>query len=93
MTKTFPASDVRLLAGLGVRDIGENRDVEGAAKAAETGDLGLTLALPSVGCRPTRRAPWPAAADLVHSVDRPSLVAALARGRGQPGAGWTAWSR
>jgi uncharacterized pyridoxal phosphate-containing UPF0001 family protein len=30
--KTFPASDVRLLAGLGVRDIGENRDVEGAAR-------------------------------------------------------------
>ena len=41
VTKFFPASDVRALAGLGVRDVGENRDQEAAAKAAElTGDLG-----------------------------------------------------
>jgi PLP dependent protein len=78
VTKTFPASDVRLLAGLGVRDIGENRDVEGAAKAAETGDLGLRWHF--IGRLQTNKARSVARwADLVHSVDRPSLVAALAR--------------
>ena len=35
VTKTYPASDVRLLAGLGVLDVGENRDQEAAPKAAE----------------------------------------------------------
>jgi len=34
VTKTFPASDVQALYELGVRDFGENRDVEGAEKAA-----------------------------------------------------------
>ena len=38
ITKTFPASDVRLLAGLGVRDVGENRDQEAAPKAAAVAD-------------------------------------------------------
>lgn len=35
VTKTYPASDVELLAGLGVVDVGENRDQEAAPKAAE----------------------------------------------------------
>ena len=39
VTKTFPASDVRLLSELGVRDVGENRDQEAAPKAAECADL------------------------------------------------------
>nr|WP_306214321.1 YggS family pyridoxal phosphate-dependent enzyme [Actinoplanes sp. RD1] len=34
VTKTYPASDVELLAGLGVTDVGENKDQEAAAKAA-----------------------------------------------------------
>ena len=34
VTKTFPASDVQVLYELGVRDFGENRDAEGAEKAA-----------------------------------------------------------
>ncbi len=33
VTKTRPASDVRLLHALGVRDVGENRDAEAAPKA------------------------------------------------------------
>jgi hypothetical protein len=33
ITKTFPASDVELLASLGVRDVGENKDQEARAKA------------------------------------------------------------
>src|SRR5690348_14684574 len=39
ITKTFPASDIRLLAELGVLDIGENRDQEAAQKAAECAGL------------------------------------------------------
>ena len=35
VTKFFPASDVRLLAELGITDIGENRHQEAEAKAAE----------------------------------------------------------
>ena len=34
VTKTFPVSDVHLLASLGVHHYGENRDSEGAPKAA-----------------------------------------------------------
>ena len=32
ITKTFPASDVRVLSSLGVWDVGENRDQEASAK-------------------------------------------------------------
>ena len=32
VTKTFPVADIRLLAELGVRDIGENRDQEAARR-------------------------------------------------------------
>lgn len=35
VTKTFPASDVAILHELGIRDFGENRDSEGAAKSVE----------------------------------------------------------
>ncbi|HVV76616.1 MAG TPA: alanine racemase [Mycobacteriales bacterium] len=35
VTKTYPASDIELLADLGVTDIGENRDQEAAAKYVE----------------------------------------------------------
>lgn len=35
VTKHFPAADVRLLAGLGVADFGENRDQEAGPKYAE----------------------------------------------------------
>ena len=35
VTKTYPASDVLALAGLGVTNFGENRDLEAAPKAAE----------------------------------------------------------
>src|SRR5260370_18442984 len=42
VTKTRPASDVRLLAELGVTDIGENPDPESPPKAAHCADLRLT---------------------------------------------------
>src|SRR5881392_3099831 len=42
VTKTWPAEDVRLLAQLGVRDMGENRDQEAAAKATALADLPIS---------------------------------------------------
>lgn len=76
VTKTFPADDVRRLATLGVRDVGENRDREAAAKAAACADLPLRWHF--VGQLQTNKAASVAAyAHLIHSVDRPRLVAAL----------------
>ncbi|MFD3687200.1 YggS family pyridoxal phosphate-dependent enzyme [Nocardiopsis sp. NPDC058631] len=86
VTKTYPADDVRILASLGVRDVGENRDQEAAPKAAETADLGLTWHF--VGQLQTNKARSVASyADVVHSVDRARLARALgdravAAGRG-----------
>ena len=77
VTKTFPASDVRLLADLGVRDVGENRDQEAAPKVAELGDLDLRWHF--VGRLQTNKCRSVASyAHLVHSVDRTRLVRALA---------------
>jgi pyridoxal phosphate enzyme (YggS family) len=79
VTKTYPASDVRLLAGLGVRQVGENRDQEAAAKAAELADLPLTWHY--IGQLQTNKAASVAAyADVVHSVDRRRLVSSLSAG-------------
>ncbi|MFG2086106.1 MULTISPECIES: YggS family pyridoxal phosphate-dependent enzyme [unclassified Spirillospora] len=76
VTKTFPASDVRLLAGLGLTDVGENRDQEARPKAADCADLPLTWHF--VGRLQTNKARAVAGyADVVHSVDRPRLVSAL----------------
>jgi len=76
VTKTWPASDVRLLAALGVTDVGENRDAEAAPKAAECADLSLTWHF--VGQLQTNKAASVARyASFVHSVDRPRLVRAL----------------
>jgi len=76
ITKTWPASDVRLLAGLGVTDVGENRDQEAAPKAAACADLDLTWHF--VGQLQTNKATHVSGyADVVHSVDRPRLVRAL----------------
>ncbi|RFS85301.1 YggS family pyridoxal phosphate-dependent enzyme [Actinomadura spongiicola] len=76
VTKTFPASDVRLLAGLGLTEVGENRDQEARPKAAECADLPLTWHF--VGRLQTNKARAVAGyADVVHSVDRARLVSAL----------------
>lgn len=78
VTKTYPASDVALLARLGVRDVGENRDGEAALKYDDCAALGLRWhfigRLQSNKTRGVARY-----ADLVHSVDRPSVVTALGR--------------
>ncbi len=79
VTKTFPAVDVGHLAALGVRDIGENRDQEAAAKTAECARLGLAgLVWHFVGQLQTNKARSVTSyADVLHSVDRLRLVAAL----------------
>ena len=78
VTKTKPASDVRLLSELGVRDIGENRDVEAAPKAAQCADLDLTWHF--VGQLQTNKCPSVARyAHVVHSVDRLRLISALGK--------------
>lgn len=79
VTKTWPADDVRLLAGLGVLDVGENRDQEAAPKAAACTGLGLRWHF--VGRLQTNKARSVARyAHAVHSVDSARLVEALQRG-------------
>ena len=76
VTKTFPADDVRLLAELGVTDIGENRDQEARAKHDACADLELRWHF--VGQLQRNKARSVAHyADVVHSVDRLSLVTVL----------------
>ncbi|HSK26244.1 MAG TPA: YggS family pyridoxal phosphate-dependent enzyme [Jiangellales bacterium] len=78
VTKTFPAADVRLLASLGVHDVGENRDQEAAPKAAECDDLDLVWHF--VGQLQTNKAGSVARyAHVVHSLDRVRVVDAVSR--------------
>ena len=80
VTKTFPASDVRLLYELGVRNVGENRDQEAAPKAAECADLPPDLAWHFIGQLQTNKcASVVRYASFVHSVDRLHLVRVLGR--------------
>ncbi|GAA1443973.1 YggS family pyridoxal phosphate-dependent enzyme [Nocardiopsis tropica] len=88
VTKTYPADDVRILASLGVRDVGENRDQEAAPKAAETAGLDLTWHF--VGQLQTNKARSVASyADVVHSVDRTRLARALGERAAAAGRGLT----
>jgi pyridoxal phosphate enzyme (YggS family) len=78
VTKFHPASLIRDLAELGVRDVGENRHQDAAPKAAQLADLPLTWHF--VGQLQSNKARAVAQyARVIHSVDRPSLVTALAR--------------
>lgn len=87
VTKTFPAADVVRLARLGVREIGENKDQEAASKAEETAELlkpfGDEVRPPRwhfVGQLQSNKARSVLRyADVVHSVDRSSLLKALIR--------------
>jgi len=84
VTKTFPASDVRLLNGLGVTDFGENRDAEAAPKAAQCADLDLVWHF--IGQLQTNKAASVARyASFVHSVDRLRLIHALGAAARQAG--------
>jgi len=77
VTKFHPPSLVEALYGLGVRDVGENRQQEFSAKAAEVGRLdGLRWHF--IGQAQTNKArAIRAAASAVHSVDRARLADAL----------------
>jgi pyridoxal phosphate enzyme (YggS family) len=85
VTKFFPASDVRILADLGVTDVGENRHQEAEAKAAECADLGLRWHFIG-GLQSNKAAAVAAYADVVESVDRAKLVGPLSRGAQARGA-------
>ena len=78
VTKTYPASDVDLLAELGVTDVGENRHPEAEDKWAT---VRHPIRRHFVGGLQTNKAGAVAGyADVVHSVDRPKLARSLSRG-------------
>ncbi|MGN6272983.1 MAG: YggS family pyridoxal phosphate-dependent enzyme [Protaetiibacter sp.] len=83
VTKFHPASLVRELAALGVRDVGENRHQEARAKAEATEDLDVRWhfvgQLQSNKARAVRRYAY-----AIHSIDRDSLIDALADPDGEP---------
>jgi hypothetical protein len=78
VTKFHPAQLVRDLHALGIRDLGENRHQEAQAKAVETADLdGLRWHF--IGQLQSKKAKQARAyAAAVHSLDRDSVVDALA---------------
>jgi pyridoxal phosphate enzyme (YggS family) len=86
VTKFFPATDVRILADLGVTDLGENRHQEAAAKAAECADLPVRWHFIG-GLQSNKAAAVATYADVVESVDRAKLVPALQRGAHERGHG------
>jgi len=85
VTKFFPATDVDLLADLGVTAIGENRDQEAAAKCAQLAHRDR-LTVHFIGQLQSNKAASVARyADVVQSVDRAKVVRALDRGALQAG--------
>lgn len=85
VTKFFPAADVELLAELGVRDIGENRDQEAGPKVGALSRRD-ELTVHFIGQLQTNKARSVAAyADVVQSVDRPKLARALSRAATEAG--------
>jgi PLP dependent protein len=78
VTKFHPPSLVRELYSLGVRHVGENRHQDAAPKAQEVADLDLSWHF--VGQLQSNKARAVAAyCGVIHSVDRVSLVDALAK--------------
>jgi PLP dependent protein len=76
VTKTYPASDVRLLRELGMRHVAENRDQDAAPKAAACSDLDLVWHF--IGQLQTNKVRSVASyVDVVQSVDRLKLVSSL----------------
>jgi pyridoxal phosphate enzyme (YggS family) len=79
VTKTWPTSDIRLLAELGVTDVAENRHPEAEDKARDLAELDLTWHF--VGQIQTNKANRIAGyADVVHSVDSVRLAQRLNTG-------------
>lgn len=86
ISKTHAAEAIRPLLAAGQRDFGENRVQEAAAKwPALRADFPATR-LHLVGQLQSNKAPEAVALfDAIHSVDRPSLIAALGKAMGEDG--------
>jgi pyridoxal phosphate enzyme (YggS family) len=88
VTKTYPAEDVVRLAGLGVTEVGENRDQEAAAKAAAVRSAGAGVRWHFVGHLQRNKCRSVAGyAGVVHSVDSVRLATALGDAAAKEGAG------
>lgn len=75
VTKTYPVSDVEILASLGVRNFGENRSDEGVAKSQVVdGNWHYQGAIQSKKINEIMR--W---ADCIHSLDDPGHLSKIAR--------------
>lgn len=76
VTKTFPESDIEILADLGITDVGESKEQEGSRKAAALSHLPLRWHF--IGQlqrnKAARVAKW---ASVIQSVDRPELIGLL----------------
>lgn len=85
VTKFFPASDVALLADLGVTDVAENRHQEAGDKVASLApDVRHRLAVHFVGqLQSNKAAAVTRYADVVQSVDRAKIARALDRAAGE----------
>lgn len=77
VTKFHPASDIEILGRLGVAEVGENREQEARAKAAELPDMKFAMIgqIQSKKCNAVAR--W---ASSVHSVDSLKIADGLDRG-------------
>ncbi|MEG8041042.1 YggS family pyridoxal phosphate-dependent enzyme [Sphingomonas sp. LR60] len=80
VSKTHPVEAIRPLLAAGQRDFGENRVQEAAAKWPSLREEFADARLHLVGqLQSNKAAEAVALADAIHSIDRPSLVAAVAR--------------
>jgi pyridoxal phosphate enzyme (YggS family) len=86
VSKTHPAEAIRPLIRAGQTDFGENRVQEAAAKWPGLRDSAPNIRLHLVGQLQSNKAEEAVALfDAIHSVDRPSLVAALSKAMDRSG--------
>jgi PLP dependent protein len=86
VSKTRDADEIRPLIEAGQRDFGENRVQEAQAKWPALKEAHPSVRLHLIGQLQSNKAEEAVAlADAIHSVDRPSLVAALARAMDRAG--------
>jgi len=86
VSKTQPASAIAPLIAQGQRDFGENRVQEAEAKWPALRTLHPDLRLHLIGALQSNKADDAVALfDVIHSVDRPSLVTALAKAMAKSG--------
>ena len=80
VSKTHPAAAIEPLLGAGQRDFGENRVAEAQEKWPALRELYPDARLHLIGqLQSNKAADAVALADTIHAVDRPSLIAALAK--------------